>query len=47
MAANKIIFVKGRLKFGTQKAAAPFPSCVVVFDKNSTPLQISTTSNKP
>lgn len=29
--ANKILFVKGRLKFGDGKGSAPFPSAVVVF----------------
>jgi hypothetical protein len=31
MKANEIYFVKGRLKFGNSKNAAPFPSVVVVF----------------
>ena len=31
MKADEIRFVKGRLKFGGQKNAAPFPSMVVVF----------------
>ena len=31
MKANEIYFVKGRLKFGNSKNAAPFPSAVVVF----------------
>ena len=32
MRAKSIMFVKGRLKFGGSKNAAPFPSAVVVFD---------------
>ena len=32
MKAETIHFVKGRLKFGDSKNAAPFPSAVVVFD---------------
>jgi len=31
LAANEIRFLKGRLKFGDSKNAAPFPSMVVVF----------------
>jgi phage N-6-adenine-methyltransferase len=31
MKAERIIFVKGRLKFGGSKNSAPFPSCVVIF----------------
>ena len=31
MKADEIYFVKGRLKFGNSKNAAPFPSAVVVF----------------
>jgi len=31
MKAEKIYFIKGRLKFGKNTNAAPFPSCVVVF----------------
>jgi phage N-6-adenine-methyltransferase len=33
MKADEIRFVKGRLKFGDSKNAAPFPSAVVVFRK--------------
>ena len=29
--ANEIRFIKGRLKFGRYKSAAPFPSIVVIF----------------
>ena len=32
MKAKSITFIKGRLKFGGSKNAAPFPSAVVVFD---------------
>ena len=32
MKANKIMFVKGRLKFGDGTGSAPFPSAVVIFD---------------
>ena len=32
MKASEIHFVKGRLKFGDAKNAAPFPSAVIVFD---------------
>lgn len=31
--AKEIRFIKGRLTFGDAKAPAPFPSCVVVFEK--------------
>ena len=30
---GKITFIRGRLKFGGQKNSAPFPSAVVVFQK--------------
>lgn len=30
-AKGEVRFVRGRLKFGTAKASAPFPSAVVVF----------------
>ena len=30
---GKITFIRGRLKFGGQKNSAPFPSAVVVFEK--------------
>lgn len=32
---HTVAFVKGRLKFGTQKNSAPFPSMVVVFKQKS------------
>ena len=31
---GKIHFIKGRLKFGNAKNSAPFPSVIVIFDKN-------------
>lgn len=31
---GKIEFIRGRLKFGGNKNPAPFPSAIVVFDKN-------------
>lgn len=34
--ADKIIFIKGRLKFGNSKTGAPFPSMLVVFGKYPT-----------
>tara|TARA_R100000700_G_C3127443_1_gene113994 strand:- start:234 stop:428 length:195 start_codon:yes stop_codon:yes gene_type:complete len=30
--AHKIMFIKGRLKFGGHQNSAPFPSAIVVFD---------------
>lgn len=33
MKAKEIRFIKGRLKFGDSKNSAPFPSCVVIFEK--------------
>ena len=35
MRATEIHFIKGRLKFGDSKNAAPFPSAVVVFDSGT------------
>ena len=32
--AKEIRFIRGRLKFGDSKNCAPFPSMVVVFDRN-------------
>ena len=32
--ANRVIFVRGRLRFGHAKNVAPFPSCVVEFRRN-------------
>ena len=37
MRAAEIIFVRGRLKFGDAKNAAPFPSAVVVFRSRGCP----------
>ena len=31
--AKEIRFIRGRLTFGDAKAPAPFPSCVVVFER--------------
>lgn len=48
--AKKIIFVKGRLKFGDSKAPAPFPSMIVEFSGLRFPGQevvIETILNKP
>lgn len=33
MKASEIRFIKGRLKFQGAKYSAPFPSCIVIFDK--------------
>ena len=48
MKANSITFIKGRLKFGSMKTAAPFPSCIVEFYKDSCsfPLEIRAMDNK-
>ena len=32
---GKITFIRGRLKFGGQKNSAPFPSAVVVFEREA------------
>jgi len=40
MRANEIQFVKGRLKFGSGKGSAPFPSAVVVFSREVTPFGV-------
>lgn len=48
--AKKIIFIKGRLKFGNSKQSAPFPSMIVEFSGLRYPGQeilIQTMSNKP
>jgi phage N-6-adenine-methyltransferase len=37
MRAKEIRFVRGRLKFGTSKNSAPFPSAVVIFDYDGVP----------
>lgn len=33
--ASEIRFIKGRLKFGNSKNSAPFPSALIVFDRNN------------
>lgn len=38
--ASAICFIKGRLKFGDSKDAAPFPSALVIFDNDITKEQI-------
>ena len=43
MKATEINFVKGRLKFGDSKNAAPFPSAIVVFSSQP---QYKTVSRK-
>jgi len=35
MKADEIRFIKGRLKFRGAKNSAPFPSCIVIFDKRN------------
>lgn len=35
MRSAEIRFIKGRLKFGDAKNSAPFPSAIVIFNKNS------------
>ena len=42
----EIRFVRGRLKFGKSKNAAPFPSMVVVFNKRRNKNTISTNGDK-
>lgn len=47
---ERIIFIKGRLKFGSSVSSAPFPSMVVVFTPNGSGSKfpyIDTMSNKP
>lgn len=44
---SEICFIKGRLKFGDQKNSAPFPSMIVVFEKNSGKTKMTTRANKP
>lgn len=41
MKASEIRFVKGRLKFGNSANSAPFPSMVVVFDRNKVGLKVT------
>jgi hypothetical protein len=33
--AREVRFIKGRLRFGTAKESAPFPSMLVIFNKNT------------
>ena len=33
--ATKIIFIRGRLKFGDSKNSAPFPSMIVIYEKEN------------
>jgi phage N-6-adenine-methyltransferase len=49
MQANKIIFIKGRLKFGNAKNSAPFPSMIVEFRPtwNANGPEIAAITNKP
>ena len=42
MKAEKVYFVKGRLKFGNSNNSAPFPSAVVVFNSESNPPSLGT-----
>ena len=35
MEAKEVRFIKGRLKFDDQKNSAPFPSAIVIFNKNN------------
>jgi len=43
MKASEIYFIKGRLKFGNSKNAAPFPSAVVIF--RGPPIEAMPTEN--
>lgn len=42
MKAEKVYFVKGRLKFGDSSNSAPFPSAVVVFNSKDNPPSLGT-----
>ena len=42
MKAEKVYFVKGRLKFGNSNNSAPFPSAVVVFNSKDNPPSLGT-----
>ena len=42
MKASEIRFIKGRLKFGDSTNSAPFLSAIVIFDKDSKELKVST-----
>ena len=41
MKASEIRFVKGRLKFGNSTNSAPFPSAIIVFNKDNKGLAVS------
>jgi phage N-6-adenine-methyltransferase len=43
---SEICFYKGRLKFGSGKNSAPFPSMYVVFEKNSVQIKFSARDSK-
>lgn len=49
MKANKIVFFRGRLKFGTEKNSAPFPSCLVEFHPWTSAMMpvVDSIENKP
>ena len=32
---GEVIFLRGRLKFGGHKNSAPFPSAIIIFDKET------------
>jgi len=40
--ASEVRFIKGRLKFGDSKNSAPFPSAIIVYDKNFNNTKYST-----
>lgn len=42
MNAAEIRFIRGRLKFGDSENSAPFPSAIVVFDRRTENLRVST-----
>jgi site-specific DNA-methyltransferase (adenine-specific) len=35
----KVVFIKGRLKFGASKSSAPFPSCLVHIERGQTDIE--------
>ena len=43
---SEIVFVKGRLKFGDQTNAAPFPSMIIVFGDPKEEISFTTRPNK-
>jgi len=46
MKADEIRFIKGRLKFGDSKNSAPFPSAIIIFNKDKNKnIKISTYNN--